>query len=205
MDLMPVRWREMVPLYPGYFIGDNGEMTGRRGHIISPQIAPNGGVRYGILDADGNFRLVRAARMVCWYFNGQPPNDGYAYQAWHKDENLGNNHYRNLEWRRPRKKQTVEKQEVAISKGDLPRAYLGQIPGMTDIWAFRKHVFDPDKLRTLMRKSGKNGTRLSLASGISPSSISEWLSGKKVPGPRKILVLAIALDADVSDFLTVRS
>lgn len=202
---MPVRWREMTPLYPGYFIGDDGEMMGRRGDVLSPQIAPNGGVRYGVLDAEGNFRLIRASRMVCWYFNGPPPDDKFDYQVWHIDEDLGNNHYRNLEWRLPLKYQARERLEVAISARELGAAYLGQVPGLTDIWAFRRHIFDPEKLRKQMRKCGLNGVRLSLASGISPTSISEWLTGKKVPGSRNILVLALALDADVNDFLTVRS
>lgn len=204
VKLMPVRWREMVPLYPGYFIGDNGEMIGRRGHVISPQLTDNGSVRYAVLDLDGKIKFVRASRVVCWHFNGPPPDDEYDYQVWHKDENVSNNHYRNLEWRKPLKYQEKEKPEVIIPASGLAAAYLGQVPGLVGIWAFRKQVFDPEKMRNLMKKRGIIGLHLSASSGISQPSISEWLTGRKVPGAKNILVLAVALDADVSDFLTVR-
>jgi hypothetical protein len=200
---MSIRWKEMVPWYPGYFISDSGEMLGRRGRPISPQIAFNGGIRYGVLDGEGKVKLVRASRMVCWFFNGPYPNDGSVYQAWHKDSDLSNNNYRNLEWRRPPQRQ--ERREVTISASELSAAYLGQIPGMSGIWAFRRHVFDRDKLGKIMRERGISGSKLSAISGASPPSISEWLTGKKVPGPKNILVLAVALDADVSDFLTFAS
>lgn len=202
---MPVRWKEMLPLYPRYFIGDNGEMLGRRGRPIAPQLAPNGGVRYAVLDNDGKFKLVRASRMVCWYFNGPYPDDGYEYQAWHIDDDLGNNNYRNLEWRLPLKYQAVENPEITISASDLPAAYLGQVPGLKGIWAFRRHVFDPEKLAKIMRLRVVNGRDLAAISGISTPSISEWLTGRKVPGAKNILALAVALNVDVGDFLTVRS
>jgi DNA-binding Xre family transcriptional regulator len=188
----------MLPWYPGYVVSDSGDIIGRRGREISPQVSPNGSVRYGVLDADGKFRLVRAGRMVCWYFNGPYPDDGAEYKAWHKDGDPGNNNYRNLEWRLSLRKQP---REIAITKGDLPMAYLGQIPGMTDIWAFRRQVFDPQKLDRLMRERGVTGKQLSDSSGISTPSISEWLNGLKVPSARSILAVAVALDADVGDFL----
>jgi hypothetical protein len=198
---MPVRWKEMIPWYPGYFISDSGEVTGRRGHAISPQVAPNGGVRFGVIDAEGKFRLIRASRMVCWFFNGPYPDDGNEYQVWHKDNDPGNNSYRNLEWRLPRQRQSWT--EVTISVSDLPMAYLGQIR-VPDIRGFRTHVFDPEKLGQLMRERGMTGRQLSAISGASTPSISEWLNGRKVPSARNILAIAVALDADVGDFLTVR-
>jgi hypothetical protein len=191
----------MLPWYPGYTVSDSGEVIGRRGREISPQIAPNGGVRFGVIDHEGKFRLVRANRIVCWYFNGPYPDDGNEYQARHIDGDLGNNYYRNLEWRLSLREKPHGRPEVAITKGDLPRAYLGQVPGLSDIWAFRKHVFDREKLGRLMRERGLTGRQLSAASGVSTPSISEWLSGMKVPSARSILAVAAALDADVGDFL----
>lgn len=60
-----------------------------------------------------------------------------------------------------------------------------------------------DNLKRIMQEKGYNVTKLSQSSGIGKSSISMYLSGKNIPLPGRIQVLADALDCDVADLAEV--
>lgn len=60
-----------------------------------------------------------------------------------------------------------------------------------------------DNLKRIMQEKSYNVTKLSKESGIGKSSISMYLSGKNVPLPERIQVLADALDCNIADLAEV--
>lgn len=60
-----------------------------------------------------------------------------------------------------------------------------------------------DNLKRIMQEKGFNVTKLSKESGIGKSSISMYLSGRNIPLPERIQVLADALGCEVVDLAEV--
>jgi hypothetical protein len=92
-----VRWEEILPNFPGYWISNDGRAIGRRGHELSPGNS-NGYLIIVALSQDGKRINMRINRLVCWYHNGPWPDDGEVYHAAHLDCNPFNNNWWNLEW-----------------------------------------------------------------------------------------------------------
>jgi hypothetical protein len=120
-----VRWEEMIPWFPEYFISDDGRIIGRRGYELNPAIDRNGYVSfYTCYNHKREYHRVN--RVVCWHFNGPYPNDGQLYEAAHLDCNPSNNNYWNLEW------QT----KIQNMNNPITRARLSQ--GRREWWARRE-------------------------------------------------------------------
>ena len=99
-----IRWAEIIPWYPRYFISDNGHVLGRRGSELSIQYDDDGYQVVSVLHPEASGRatrrlkMLRINRVVCWYFNGPFPDDGQEYHAAHLDCVRDNNWWWNLEW-----------------------------------------------------------------------------------------------------------
>ena len=62
-----------------------------------------------------------------------------------------------------------------------------------------------NNLKRLTERSGKHGKDIAKAIGVTPSTYSYWISGKKYPRPEKISALAEFFHVQKSDLIEERS
>jgi hypothetical protein len=100
------RYKEILPGCPGYWISDDGRVfsskvghSNKSGKWMELSLVPgkDGYLRVNVYGRHRK-RFLMVSRLVCFYFNGAPPNDGREYQAAHLDTDKTNNNYWNLEW-----------------------------------------------------------------------------------------------------------
>ena len=91
-------WRP-IPGYDDYAVSDQGRVKSFK--TASPKILaqpPNtkGYPRVSLYRA-GKETQIQVHQIVCWVFNGDPPDDGYSYDVHHKNDQ--SNTPDNLEWK----------------------------------------------------------------------------------------------------------
>lgn len=110
------RWAFIKGTNKRYMISDHGEVLSLIKNIIKKPRYQSGYLVVILQLENGAKKYVHIHRCVAEYF---VPNDdpGFKKHPYHKDENLKNNHYSNLEWRRRRPwLEKVYSKPVAIVK-----------------------------------------------------------------------------------------
>lgn len=96
----PERWLPVPPPHHRFYeCSSHGRVKSLdRYSVVAPFERHKGYYDYGL--SDKNRKTIKSIqRLVCWAFNGPPPHS--SYEAHHIDFNRMNNHYSNLEWRKP--------------------------------------------------------------------------------------------------------
>lgn len=118
-----------IPGFPNHQISNFGLVRSVFRGIksnLSLQTDPKGYVRisFSIPGGRGKNTTKKVHRLVCFAFNGPPPDDVRTHVN-HKDGNKANNYYKNLEWCRPKENQIhsyrtrLRKSAIAITLQDI--------------------------------------------------------------------------------------
>jgi DNA-binding XRE family transcriptional regulator len=79
--------------FSGYFVNVNGDVRGRSGRVMKPQLNKKNG--YLWVKIHPGHRVIYVHYLVCSTFHGPRPE---GYECRHKDGNRGNNTAANLAW-----------------------------------------------------------------------------------------------------------
>lgn len=96
---MSVIWKD-IPGYPSYQVNESGHVRLCRDlsfQDISQHNGRGGYKRVNVRDSEGNYVKRLVHRLVALAFIGPPPDEERIFIN-HKDGNVTNNHYKNLEW-----------------------------------------------------------------------------------------------------------